>query len=154
MASVDDLRPFVGTWRGGGDGEYPTIEPFAYTEELVVAPVPGRPVLTWTSRTRDPEGNPRHAESGFLRPGVDGIELVMAHSFGIVEVAVGAVVAADGGGELGFDSLSLTGTPTAKDVASVRRRYVVDGDELRYDIAMAAVGVDLTHHLRATLIRV
>ena len=149
MATVDDLTPFVGTWRGRGQGEYPTIEPFGYTEELVVAPVPGRPVLTWTSRTRDPEGNPRHAESGFLRPTPEGVEMVVAHSFGIVEVAFGTVE----GVRLDLDSLSLTGTPSAKDVAAVRRRYAVDGDELGYEIAMAAVGVTLTHHLRATLAR-
>ncbi len=149
VAAVDDLFPFVGTWRGQGEGEYPTIEPFGYTEELVVAPVPGRPVLTWASRTRDLEGNPRHAESGFVRPVADGIELVLAHSFGIVEVAVGSI----DDGRLAIDSLSLTGTPSAKDVTAVRRRYEVEGDELRYDIAMAAVGVVLSHHLRATLCR-
>jgi len=154
MATVDDLSPFVGTWRGRGEGEYPTIESFRYTEELVVAPVPGRPLLTWTSRTRDLEGNPRHAESGFLRAVADGFELVVAHGFGAVEVATGRV---DGGqlerARLDLDSLSLTSAPSAKEVTAVRRRYVVEGDELGYDIAMAAVGVALTHHLRATLTR-
>ncbi len=150
MNTVDDLAPFVGTWRGRGEGEYPTIEPFGYSEELVVAPVPGRPLLTWTCRTRDVEGNARHAESGFVRAVAEGVELVLAHNFGLVEVAVGSV----GDGRLEVDSLSTTGTPTAKDVAAIRRRYVVDGDELRYQIAMAAVGVPLTHHLRATLTRV
>ncbi len=79
------------------------------------------------------------------------MELVIAHSFGIVEVASGTVAE---GGRLAFDSLSLTGTPTAKEVTAVRRRYLVEGDELGYEIAMAAVGLDLTHHLRAALVRV
>ena len=151
MATIDDLAAFVGVWRGRGDGEYPTIAPFAYTEELVVAAVPGRPVLSWTSRTRDLDGNPRHAESGFVRVVADGLGLVLAHNFGIVEVAVGAVDGAGAG--LAFDSLSLTGTPSAKDVTAVRRRYRLDGDDLGYDIAMAAVGVALTHHLGAELTR-
>ncbi|HVF14715.1 MAG TPA: FABP family protein [Acidimicrobiales bacterium] len=151
MATVDDLTAFVGTWRGRGEGEYPTIEPFGYTEELVVAVVPGRPVLTWSSRTRDVEGNPRHAESGFLRPTPEGVEMVIAHSFGIVEI--GLATAASAGDRLEVDSSSLTGTPSAKSVTAVRRRYAVDGDELTYEIAMAAVGVALTHHLRARLAR-
>ena len=149
MATVDDLTALVGTWRGRGEGEYPTIAPFAYTEELVVAPVPGRPVVSWTSRTRDLEGNPRHAESGFLRPTPDGVEMVIAHSFGIVEVAFGTV----DGARLEVDSTCLVGTPSAKEVTAVRRRYAVDGEQLTYQIAMAAVGVALTHHLRATLTR-
>ncbi len=153
MASLDDLAPLVGTWRGRGEGEYPTIEPFSYTEELVVAHVPGRPILTWTSRTLDVEGNRRHAESGFLRLVVDTVELVVAHSFGIVEVAVGSIGDGDGGVALDLDSLTLAGTPTAKEVTSVSRRYEVGGDRLRYEIAMAAVGMGLTHHLRATLDR-
>jgi len=154
LTTLDDLAAFLGTWRGRGEGEYPTIEPFSYTEELVVAAVPGRPVLTWTSRTRDPEGNPRHAEAGFVRAVDDGVELVLAHGFGVVEVAIGTVdgVTVDGT-HLAFDSLSLTGAPSAKEVTAVRRRYTAGGDELRYEIAMAAVGVPLTHHLRATLIR-
>ena len=114
-----------------------------------MAPVPGRPVLMWTSRTRDLEGNPRHAESGFLRPTPEGVEMVVAHSFGIVEVGLGTV----DGDRLEIDSTSLTGTPSAKDVTAVRRRYVIVGDELTYTIAMAAVGVSLTHHLRGTLTR-
>jgi hypothetical protein len=149
MPTVADLAAFEGTWRGRGEGEYPTIESFGYTEELVVGPVPGRPVLTWTSRTRDLEGNPRHAESGFLRPTAEGVEMVVAHSFGIVEIGLGMVA----GDRLELDSSSLIGTPSAKEVTAVRRRYAVVGDELTYEIAMAAVGVALTHHLRATLTR-
>jgi hypothetical protein len=147
---VIDLTPLTGTWTGGGEGSYPTISPFSYLEELVVEPVPGRPVLHWRSRTRDaPTGEPRHAESGFLRPQADGVELVVAHSFGVVETTLGTF----DGSLLALTSVVVTGTPSAKRIDRIDRRVTVDGDELRYDVAMAAVGVDLTHHLRAALHR-
>ena len=150
MADDHPLTALAGTWRGSGDGEYPTIAPFHYTEELVVTPVPGRPLGHWRSTTRDAASNePRHAESGFLRATPQGLELVVAHGFGIVETAAGTF----DGRLLTLDSSGLLGTASAKQVDEVQRRYELDGDTLRYAIAMAAVDVPLTHHLRARLRR-
>ena len=147
---MTDLSPLAGTWRGGGEGSYLTIEPFAYLEELVVEPVPGRPVAHWRSRTRDAaSGEPRHAESGFLRVLADGVELVVAHGFGVVEAAAGTF----DGSVLSLSSTTVAGTPTAKRIDRIDRRVEVDGDELRYTVSMAAVGVELTHHLAAALVR-
>lgn len=151
MADEHPFAALAGTWQGRGDGEYPTIDDFAYTEELVVVPVPGRPVAHWRSTTRDgPTGEPRHAESGFLRSVPGGVELVVAHGFGIVEAAAGVF----DGTRIELRSTGLLGTASAKQVDAVERTYDVDGDALRYTIAMAAVGVPLTHHLRAELRRV
>jgi hypothetical protein len=147
-------HPFAaqeGTWRGVGTGSYPTIADFNYAEELVITPVPDRPVAHWRSTTRDAvTGEPRHAESGFLRATAQGVELVVAHTFGIVEAASGSC----DGGVLGLQSSGLLGTASAKRVDEVNRHYEFDGEALRYAIAMAAVGVPLTHHLRAELRRV
>jgi hypothetical protein len=112
--------------------------------------VPDRPLAHWRSATRDAAtGEPRHAESGFLRATPGGVELVVAHGFGIVETAAGSF----DGGALALRSTGLLGTASAKQVDAVERRYELTGDELRYTIAMAAVGVPLTHHLRAALRR-
>src|SRR5690625_4078750 len=85
--AMPEDHPFAalaGTWRGTGRGEYPTISDFAYSEELEIVPVPGRPQAQWCSATRDAAtGEPRHAESGFVRASAHGVELVLAHSFGI-----------------------------------------------------------------------
>ncbi len=144
------LAALAGTFVGGGEGEYPTIADFTYTEELIVAPVPGRPLAHWRSTTRDAvTGEPRHAESGFLRAVTGGVELVVAHGFGIVETSAGAL--ADD--HLTLDSIAVVGTVTAKQVDAIVRRYELAGDTLRYTIAMAAVGVPMTHHLRAELHR-
>jgi hypothetical protein len=148
---VEPTHPFdrlAGRWRGGGEGSYPTIDGFTYTEELVVEPVPGRPLAHWRSRTRDAgTGEPRHAESGFLRATPAGIEFVVAHGFGTVETAGGTF----DDDVLALSSRTLTGTPTAKRIDVVERRYELGGATLRYTVSMAAVGLDLTHHLRATL---
>ena len=150
MSDDHPLAPLAGTWRGSGAGEYPTISPFSYTEELNIAPVPGRPLAHWRSTTRDAAtGEPRHAESGFLRAVPDGVELVVAHGFGIVETTSGSF----DGGVLALSSDGLLGTASAKQVDQVERRYELDGDTIRYTIAMAAVGVVLSHHLRAELRR-
>jgi hypothetical protein len=150
------LETLAGTWRGTGQGEYPTIPGFAYAEELTVVPVPGRALAHWRSTTRDlSTDEPRHAESGFLRATPTStsttttVELVVAHGFGIVETAAGEL----DGPHLVLVSTGLLGTATAKHVERVERRYAVDGDHLTYAIAMAAVGVPLTHHLRAELRR-
>jgi hypothetical protein len=150
MSDPHPLAALAGTWRGEGRGEYPTIADFAYTEELVILPVPGRPLAHWRSTTRDAaSGEPRHAESGFLRATPAGPELVVAHGFGVVEVAAGQLT----DGALTLHSTGLLGAASAKRVDEVERRYALDGDTIHYTIAMAAVGVGLTHHLRADLHR-
>jgi hypothetical protein len=152
---VAPLAFLLGTWRGTGHGEYPTIEPFDYVEEVTFGHL-GKPFLAYQQRTRHAVTDlPLHAESGYLRSaGVqpDGalrVELVLAHPSGLLELAQGDVH----GTELRLATLSVTGTPTAKDVTTVERDVDVDGDTLRYDVRMAAVGVPLTHHLAARLSR-
>lgn len=141
---------WAGTWRGRGDGEYPTIEDFAWTEELVIEPVPGRPVAMWRSRTRDePTGEPRHAEAGFLRAG-EAVALVIAHSFGASEMALGTLEH----GVLRLRAGPVPTVPGGKRIDGVERTYALRGDRIEYTMAMAAVGVDMTHHLAGSLRRV
>lgn len=151
MADAHPFAPLAGTWRGKGSGSYPTIADFAYREELVVEPVPGRPVAFWRSSTRDAAtGEPRHGETGFLRATPAGIEFVAAHGPGLVERSAGTF----DGTMLRLQSTSVDGTATAKEVGRIDRRYeLTAGGELRYEVAMAAVGVGLTDHLAATLTR-
>lgn len=148
----------LGTWRGTGEGSYPTIEPFAYTEEITFGHV-GKPFLAYGQKTRrlDPggsaDGAPLHAESGYWRPG-DVIEVVLAHPTGLLESLSGRFIPAEGGGTFELRCPAVLTTASAVEVTATERRIVVDGDTLTYDVAMAAVGQPLTHHLSATLQRV
>src|SRR5262249_8466715 len=122
---VAALGAFVGTWIGAGEGFYPTIADFGYTEEIELRPVPGKPLLAYRSSTRArDDGRALHSESGFLRLVGDGlVELVLAHGSGVVEVDEGVV----DGDELVLTSPQVTRTSTAKLVEAVERRYRIDG---------------------------
>ena len=161
-APVPDLHPdiatlatLLGTWAGSGHGDYPTIDPFDYLEQVTFGHV-GKPFLTYGQRTRHPDtGQPMHAETGYVRPG-DGpgaVELVIAQPTGITEAHTGTLE--HDGDRLVLDlRCEAPGlTPTAKRVTAVRRRLVVTGDELAYDMWMAHGPTPETHHLAATLHR-
>ncbi len=158
---LDPLRPLIGRWEGSGAGEYPTIDDFGYTETLTFTPLADKPVLVYTSTTKHADdGRPLHAETGYLRVmGESGLELVVAQAPGLIEAGSG-IVTHPGGAEdrhavrLTLDSTVVAGTPTAKQVRATERRYLVTGNRLNYDIAMAAVGLPMTHHLTAELKRV
>ncbi len=148
---VAQLAAFVGTWKGAGEGHYPSIADFGYTEQIELHTVPGKPRLVYRSVTRAADdGRALHDESGFFRVVGEGlVELVVAQGGGVIEAADGVV----DGAEIVLTSTSVVGTPTAKEVTATERRYRVVGDTLTYEIAMAAVGLPLQPHLQATLHR-
>ncbi len=170
-----DLHPdcaplafLLGTWKGSGVGDYPTIERFHYTEEVTFGHV-GKPFLSYTQRTRHRDTEqPLHAETGYLRAvGGAQIEFVVVQPSGIVEShhgqlrdpspANGSATGPPGVGVLELELDTVVITPSAKSVTDVRREIRVEsvGDDqvLTYDVSMAAVGQPMTHHLHAELVR-
>jgi hypothetical protein len=149
-ADLHTLAFLLGMWRGEGKGEYPTIASFAYGEEVRFWHV-GKPFLAYSQRTwaLDDE-RPLHAEMGYWRPQPNGgVELIMAHPFGIAEIEIGAVT----GQRVELMTHVVEGAPSAKEVTRVERSVHVTGDVLTYDLRMAAVGQPITHHLHAELLR-
>lgn len=149
---LGEIAFLIGTWRGRGRGEYPTIDDFEYEEEARYAPGPDKPFLVYTQRSWNPTtGEPLHSELGYLRPaGAGRVELVIAQPTGIVEIHTGSIEAT----HVHFRAGRVEVTPTAKEVTDVERHLSVEGGELRYRLSMAAVGQPLTVHLEAALLPV
>jgi hypothetical protein len=157
----DNLHPdcarvawLLGTWQGNGHGDYPTIEPYQFGQELIFTH-DGRPFFHYLSRAWivDEHGDKvRDAalETGFLRCRPDGeLELLLTHNTGFVEIYVGEAETAKF--ELTTDAVVRTGS--AKEYVAGKRLYgLVEGD-LLYAYDMAAMGQELQPHTWARLQR-
>jgi hypothetical protein len=144
----------LGTWEGGGDGDYPTIEPFAFGQEAIFQQ-DGRPFMHYMARSwlLDAEGDKVREgaqETGFLRCFEDGrAELLLAHNTGIMELWLGAV----DGAKLELTTDAVVRTETAKEVTAGHRLYgLVEGD-LWFAHDMAAEGRPLQPHRWGKLVR-
>lgn len=153
-----DLVPYawlLGQWRGSGRGDYPTIEPYQFGQEVAFAH-DGRPFLHYFSRSWivDERGSTlREAalETGFLRPRPDGeFELVLAHHTGYAEIWYGKV----DGARLELATDLVARTQSAMEVAAGKRLYGLVEGQLMYAYDMAAVGLPMQSHTWAQLQRV
>jgi len=147
------LKPvafLLGTWRGEGEGQYPTIEPFRYREEIRFSHN-GKAFLIYAQRTEAIDtGQPMHGEAGYLRLVGDGrVEFVIAQPIGFAEISLGRV----DGQRIDVESASVGRTPTAKSVTRISRSVWLDGDTLRYELKMGMKGVPLARHLVASFRR-
>lgn len=148
------LAPLLGTWAGRGAGEYPTIAPFGYLEEVTFGHV-GKPFLAYHQRTKaTDDARPLHAETGYLRvPSAGHVELILAHPTGITEISEGTLSISGSIIELELSTTVIGRSSSAKDVTALGRSFRIEGDELTYTLRMGAVGQPLQHHLAATLRR-
>lgn len=159
--TLSALLPFIGVWRGRGGGEYPTIEPFEYAQEIRISH-DGRPFLSYESKAWlvTPDGEPiRPAarEVGWWRPVLDAdgkatdeIEALFCTPTGIMELHLGRVT----GVRVEMSTDAVLRTATAKEVTAGQRLYGIVDRALLYAQDMAAVGQPLTSHLAAKLHRV
>lgn len=149
--ALKPLEWLLGTWTGSGSGRYPTIDSFEYREESRFWHN-GRPQLFYLQQTWNPSTDvPMHSETGYFRPTPQGlVELVLAHTFGIVEVSEGLL----DGHILELSTAHLASTSTAKKVEALTRRYELVDGRLHYLIHMRFGDNELQPHLAAELERV
>jgi hypothetical protein len=167
---VEHLRSILGTWRGSGEGSFPTLSAsFRYSEEVCFEAVhPSKPVIAYSHRTAHADsGAPMHRESGFLKMLPDDKFIwTVAQATGMAEVADGSWDAAKGellkrianynyndiqSGALCTASTQIAG---ADKVTNVHREYIFNESSLSYTISMATKQVSqLTVHLTAALVR-
>ena len=157
----DDLHPdcgpvawMLGTWRGNGRGDYPTIEPYEYGQELIFTH-DGRPFFHYMARAwivdeaGEPSATPPSRPASCAAAPRARWSCVLAHNTGFAEIWYGE--ATGGKLELATDAVARTGS--AKEVTAGHRLYGnVEGD-LLYAYDMAAVGQPLQPHLWARLQR-
>ncbi|KAJ4836933.1 hypothetical protein Tsubulata_022040 [Turnera subulata] len=146
--AVAPLSYLLGTWKGSGEGGYPTISSFSYGEELHFFALPGKPVISYTQKTwKLASGEPMHAESGYWRPKPDGtLEVVIAQSTGLVEVQKGTFNEQDKTIKLDSDMVG-----NASKVKAISRVFELVNGELSYVVQMATNLSSLQPHLRAVL---
>ncbi|PKA61199.1 UPF0678 fatty acid-binding protein-like protein [Apostasia shenzhenica] len=145
--AIAPLSFLLGRWRGEGEGGFPTINSFAYGEELLFSHS-GKPVITYSQKTwKLASGEPMHAESGYWRLRPDGsVEVVIAQSTGLVEVQRGSYDA-----ESKTVMLQSEFVGNASKVKLISRAFKAVNGELSYVVQMATNLNSLQPHLKALL---
>lgn len=150
-AALEPLKWLEGTWRCDDvcDGEFPTIKPFKYGEELKFECV-GQPMLNYSSFSWHPQKKcPMHQESGFLKikPGTVQVSLIVAHNFGLTTIEEGSVE----GQSLKLTSKEIGRISFSNDVAVTKlvREFTLDGSNLRQTLWMETDKTPLCKHLEA-----
>lgn len=141
----------AGVWRGSGAGEFPTMEPFAYEEEIRFLDL-GVPSLMYQQRAWSLDDEELlHIETGIWRASPEGELAVSVALPRVTEVSEGRIV----DGTISLVATSVRRARGGAGLVAVERTYTCAGDEIRYRIAMATEEVgDVTHHLAGTLRRV
>jgi hypothetical protein len=148
------LAWLVGTWRGKGRGEYPTVAPFQFAQEVSFNH-DGRNFLNYFSRSwiideKNEIVRPSASEVGFWRMKENNVlEVIIAHNTGIAEGWVGLVQ----GPKIQLAMDQGYSSPTAKIVTAGSRLYGLVEGELFTSYDMAAEGQTLQAHLWSSLER-
>jgi len=149
------LSPLLGVWRGEGQAEYPSLlGEFRYGQQITFSH-DGRPFLHYEARAwlLNAAGRvlaPAAREVGWWRAQPDeGIEMVLAHAFGICELWYGGATS-ESSWELRTDA--VVRTESARDTTEAARLYgILDSGDLPYVEERALRGLPMQQHLSAQL---
>jgi hypothetical protein len=155
-AGVQVVALLEGAWEGEGRGEYPTVQSFDYHETLIFTHRDQK-TLAYEQRSQkrydgQTEYLVSHWENGFIRVlENDALELVNIQSSGRVEVLAGTIETRDHLLRIIFVSKAIINDSR---LVSSARTFELEGDTLRYEMAMQTKEVNqLTHHLKINLHR-
>ncbi|KAL4220556.1 THAP domain-containing protein 4 [Mactra antiquata] len=146
---LKDVSWLLGKWRSeNGEGQYPTLKPFKYGEEVEFLHV-GQPNLqfscySWGLDTK----KPLHRELGFLRvkPESNKLALIIAQNLGVCELEEGEV----NGQQITTESHTLGRLTFGKDPATkkIKRIFQMKEDRLEQIVFMETVDTPMCEHLR------
>lgn len=159
--SLLGLLPFVGLWRGRGQGGFPEEGDYNFAQEIRISH-DGRPFLKVEARSwlLDEESKPAGewiTELGFWRPVhlddrlTDDVEATMINPNGVAELYLGKVI---GTTRLEIEADAIAHTPSGQRVTAGHRLYgIVDG-ALLYAHELAVGDSGLNPHMSARLPRI
>ncbi|MFI5493199.1 FABP family protein [Actinoplanes sp. NPDC051859] len=157
------LLPFIGLWRGRGQGGFPQAKDYNFAQEIRISH-DGRPFLAFESRIwlLDDDSAPigqGDRETGFWRPVLnangrptDEMEATLTTQDGVIEIYEGKAEA--NGTRLEMTTAGVGHTATGLAVTGGHRLFGIIEGALLYAHEMSANGESLKPHLSARLIRV
>lgn len=157
------LIPMVGVWRGIGEADdYATGENYRFGQQIVVSH-DGGDYLNWESRSwrlteADEFQSPHLRETGYWRvatgehvPEGEALELLLAHSSGVVELYYGTALT-QSSWELATDVVIRSQSSVV--VGGAKRLYgIVEGGDLAYVEERIDPDGELRPHISARLSR-
>ncbi|XP_076001233.1 peroxynitrite isomerase THAP4 [Genypterus blacodes] len=151
--ALQPLDWLLGTWESDepGQGTFPTINPFRYTEMLHFSHV-GQPIINFMFNAFHTETKkPLHRECGFIRmqPGTNKVAFIIAQNSGLVEIEEGELI----GQQLNLQSQAVARISFAKQphVQQVSRVFKLRPDgKLEQTVSMATDSQPLMQHLHIT----
>uniref|UniRef100_A0A8C6LZ26 THAP domain containing 4 n=1 Tax=Nothobranchius furzeri TaxID=105023 RepID=A0A8C6LZ26_NOTFU len=147
------LNWLLGNWESDipGEGTFPTIKPFRYTEKLYFSHV-GQPVINFMFNAFNAESKkPMHRECGFIRiqPGTNKVAFMIAQNSGLVEIEEGELT----GNHLKLQTEKLARISFAKEphVQQICRVFQLLPDgKLEQTVTMVTDNQPLSQHLHIT----
>jgi hypothetical protein len=159
--SLLGLLPFIGLWRGRGQGGFPAEEDYDFAQEIRISH-DGRPFLEYASRSwlLDDDSKPAGEwiiERGFWRPvlqdgrATDDMEATMISPDGVAELYVGKVI---GTTRLEMEADAIAYTPSGQHVTGSHRLLGIIEGALLYAYEQGVDGGPLQPHMSARLLRI
>jgi hypothetical protein len=149
IAAMSTLTALVGTWRGTGVVELPSMEPIDFEEEIRFARRSPDSLDYWQRAVAARDKSMLHSESGIWRTTAAGALEVTVALPGATEVSEGTI----GNGSIRLSSTAVGVAATGAMLRSTVRRYDIAGDVISYEISIATASFSTTGHIRAYLRR-